>query len=398
MGGIAYLIGIHLWTWVLLLPTFLGGRADFRQLYSAGYMVRSGHAHQLYDYDAQLQFQRQLVGPADIALPFNHLAYEALVCAPFSWLPYKQAYLAFLALNVALLVVCFRLIRPRMRNLANIVPWLPVAIFAGFLPVAAALMQGQDSIILLTLAVAAIACLENGRDLGAGMLIGLGLLKFQIVLPIALLFFIWRRWRFVMGFTLSALVVGVTSLLLVGAGEVRVYAESLVSMSVHLSTMAEQFKYGISPGSMPNLRGMVFGLGASHLPTFWVQALTAAASILVLVWTAASVSRTQKNSPLLLIAIVASGLVSYHLLIHDLSIFFLPLVLILDGHLAAEAAGNKEGRRLARSAALMFFAPMCFSYLPRHFWVAAIPALVFWFALVQSARSEEDLIMSTARQ
>ena len=46
-------------------------------------MVRSGNAHELYEYDAQLRFQNRLVSPGDIALPFNHLAYEALLFVLF---------------------------------------------------------------------------------------------------------------------------------------------------------------------------------------------------------------------------------------------------------------------------------------------------------------------------
>src|SRR5216117_2737961 len=61
LGLSAYLIGIHLWTWVLTVSVFLGGRSDFRQLYTAGYMVRTGHSHELYEYNAQRHFQNQLV-------------------------------------------------------------------------------------------------------------------------------------------------------------------------------------------------------------------------------------------------------------------------------------------------------------------------------------------------
>src|SRR5712691_4818469 len=85
----------------------LGGRADFRQLYTAGFMVRSGYARQLYDYDSQHRFQNALVSPADIALPFNHLSYETLLFAPFSLLPFRSAYFALLATNLALLALCF---------------------------------------------------------------------------------------------------------------------------------------------------------------------------------------------------------------------------------------------------------------------------------------------------
>lgn len=389
LGVTAYLIGIHLWTWVFWLPTFLGGRADFRQLYTAGYMVRLGSAQQLYSYDAQLYFQHLLVGPGDIALPFNHLAYEALLYSPFSLLPYRQAYFVFLAVNLVFLAVSFRLLRPRMSNLADVSPSLPIAMFAGFLPFAAALMQGQDSILLLTLAVAALASLENGRELTAGLLIGLGLFKFQITLPIALLFLAWRRLRFIAGFVLSAAVVTSASAWLVGLEQLKVYAEGLWSMSVRLSSAADQFKYGISPTAMPNLRGMIFGLTSSHLSLFSVQAITIAVSFLALLLTASFTSAKQSNSDLLLIAITASALVSYHLLIHDLSVLFLPVAIILNRHLAAEATGDKNGRRLARSAALMFVAPMCFSYVPNHFYVVAVPALAFLFVLVNASRLEE---------
>src|SRR5260370_2354040 len=84
LGIPAYLIGVHLWTWVFTASIFLGGRADFPQLYAAAYMVRAGHANQLYDYDAQKYFQDRLVSQAQVALPFVRPAYEAVVLSPLS--------------------------------------------------------------------------------------------------------------------------------------------------------------------------------------------------------------------------------------------------------------------------------------------------------------------------
>jgi hypothetical protein len=70
----------------LMLPLGKSGRVDFRHLYTAGYMVRAGHAADVYDYALCEKFQNELVGPAQGVLPFNHLAYEALFYAPFSLL------------------------------------------------------------------------------------------------------------------------------------------------------------------------------------------------------------------------------------------------------------------------------------------------------------------------
>src|SRR2546422_2817158 len=271
LGLSAYLIGIHLWTWVLTVSVFLGGRSDFRQLYTAGYMVRTGHSHELYEYNAQRHFQNQLVSPGDIALPFNHLAYEALLFVPFSLLSYRTAYFTLLGLNVTVLAITFKFLRPWMKNLAVIYRWLPPVMFLAFLPVAAALLQGQDSILLLTLLAASLVSLHSGRELAAGVLVGLGLFKFQIVIPIALLFLVWRRWRFSAGFSVSALVAGTLSLGLVGLEQSERYARSLISMNTGLSPRANDLSYPIPVQFMANLHGLVVGVSGGHLPAFWVH-------------------------------------------------------------------------------------------------------------------------------
>src|SRR5712692_8010920 len=139
LGIPAILLGLQISGWIFFIPVITHGHFDFRQLYTGGYMLRSRHARELYDYDAQKTFQDALISREQIALPFNHLAYEALLFAPFSLLPFRTAYSAFLALNLALLTLSFRLLRPRMGNLARVWRWLPVAMFLGFLPLAAAL-------------------------------------------------------------------------------------------------------------------------------------------------------------------------------------------------------------------------------------------------------------------
>src|SRR6478752_5014662 len=150
LGMLPILVGIQLLGWITFFPSaLLHGHADFRQLYAAGYMVRTGHAGELYDIRAQKQFQDALVGSDERALPFIRPAYQALLFVPFSLLPYRSAYLAFLAVNLLLLALAFWLIRPRMKNLARIWRGLPIFVFLVFYPIALALMQGQDSILLL---------------------------------------------------------------------------------------------------------------------------------------------------------------------------------------------------------------------------------------------------------
>jgi len=46
---------------------------DFRMLYSAGYMVRTGEGESLYDQSREEQVQNNVVSHHAVALPFNHL-------------------------------------------------------------------------------------------------------------------------------------------------------------------------------------------------------------------------------------------------------------------------------------------------------------------------------------
>src|SRR5256885_10205153 len=91
LGIPAILLGLQLSGWLFFIPAIRDGHSDFRHLYTAGYMVRTGHSRDLYDYQAQMKFQDALVSRAQIALPFNHLAYEALLFVPFSFVSYRAA-------------------------------------------------------------------------------------------------------------------------------------------------------------------------------------------------------------------------------------------------------------------------------------------------------------------
>ena len=57
-------------------------RFDFRTQYTAGYMVRTGHAQELFNYEITREMQNEKVSQSDKALPFIHLAYEAILYVP----------------------------------------------------------------------------------------------------------------------------------------------------------------------------------------------------------------------------------------------------------------------------------------------------------------------------
>jgi len=386
LGIPAIFLGIQIAGWLAHVSAITHGLTDFRQLYTAGYTIRSGHASGLYDYQIQKTFQDALVSPEQSALPFNHMAFEALLYVPFSLLRYRIAYFTFLAFNLALLAASYRMLRSRMDNLAQVFSWLPAAFFVCFLPIVAALIQGQDSILLMTLLIAATVCLDRDREVTAGVLVGLTLFKFQIALPIALLFFVWRKWRFSAGFVLSALAVGCVSLRLVGFAQAREYAHSLAAMSL-LSSQAGQFKWAIYPDHMANLRGLIFGLAGTRLTAFWIRAVTAILSAAALLWVAARAS-AKNGMDAILVAITASALVSYHFLVHDMSVLLIPVAVVMNRYIEAEATGDAGGRLANRAAALMFVAPICIAYVPGHFYLVSLPLCAFLAVLIERIRGD----------
>jgi hypothetical protein len=400
LGILPILVGIQLLGWITIFPdALLHGHADFRQLYAAGYMVRTGHASELYDIRAQQQFQDVLVGNDERALPFIRPAYQALFFVPFSLLPYRTAYLAFLAVNLVLLAMTFWILRPNMRNLSRVWQGLPVFIFLVFYPSALALMQGQDSILLLLLLAAALVALEQGQERRAGILVGLGLFRMQIVIPIALLFLLWRRWRFFAGFALSAGLLSLISLWVVGIAQTAAYAHSLFLVGTNLAT-AQQFPLRVS--IMANLRGLLAGLLGARLPAFWIQALTIVASILVLLWAARAVPGKQKAADAFVIAITAGLIVSYYLFIHDLSVLLIPIVITLDRFIFPNP--NFTGSNVsaldqaaAWMSAALLVAPMCIFLIPDQFYLVALPLCAFMVILMRSLAPEPAVNSASAQ-
>jgi len=366
----AIMLGLQLSGWIGFWPMIRDGHADFRNLYTAGYMVRAGFGHELYDYARQKGFQDALISREEIAIPFIRPAYQALLFAPFSFLTFREAYCAFLAFNLATLGLCFRLLRPYMANLSQVWPGLPGGMLL-FLPIAAALMQGQDSIILLTLMAGAFASMQQGREYRAGILIALGLFKFQFVIPIALLFMASRRWRFLAGFGVSALVLAGVSLWISGARQAAGYFSSVLHIGAS-QTLSSGLSLPVD--HMANLHGAVVGIFANS-PV--VMPLTVLASAAMMVFAA---TRRPSTSEMLLIAIPVSALVSYYMFIHDMSVLLIPLALTLDR--AVCETRDRHQRAKVVAAVLLFAAPACMSFIPAGlFWIVSLPLLAFAFLI-----------------
>jgi len=300
-------------------PDAIRGRADFSTLYTAGLMVRSGRAADLFDYNANTQFQERIIGPSHGPVPFNHLAYETALFIPLSLLPYRTAYHIFLVVNLVLLLLSFQVFRRFTSHLKCVWAWLPATIFICFLPVGVTLFQGQDSILLLALLTCSYLAMEKNQEYRSGLFLGLTLFKFQFCIPIALLLLAWNRRRAVFSFAATAAVAIGASFALTGLKTLSIYASYLFSVSTRLGS-GEQLKYAIYPLAMPNIFGLLFAIAGNH------TVITVIISCIVMAWAA-------RRPPSFPLAVAVAMLVSYHGLIHDATILIIPILLFAEAGL-----------------------------------------------------------------
>src|SRR5205823_3033575 len=129
---------------------------------------------------------------------YEHPPFEALLLSPLAALPFRTAYMLWGFFNAAVWLTLMFVLRPYLpwprEDLAYICLWFL------FAPVGVALFQGQSSILLLAFYAITFISLQQVKQFSAGIWLGLGLLKLQLVLPFAFIFFVRRKWRFLAGF------------------------------------------------------------------------------------------------------------------------------------------------------------------------------------------------------
>jgi hypothetical protein len=330
------------------------GYSDFAIYYCAGSMVRQGLGHQLYDTATQFRVQREFAPEVSIRqgpLPYNHPPFEALLFLPFTYIPYPQAFVLWDLTNLAMLAALPFLLRPHLPKLRKYSWPLWVLVSLAFSPIFFALLQGQDSILLLFLYALAFVCLRKNNSAAAGVWLALGLFKFHLVLPFVILLLVQKKRRKILyGFVPAAATLALISLASVGGEALRAYPHYVLYLESNLPQSA------IVPSDMPNLRGILYLFMPSN--PYFGAALLASSAIVILF--AAWGLRGNGNLRLLnlkfSLAVVATVLVSYHALRHDLSILVLPVFLLADELLDENRLGRWPS--LAAVAAIIFFSPL----------------------------------------
>jgi len=306
------------------------GYADFTIFYSAGKILHEGPRSDLYDGNLQYKVQKQFAPNVKIrqaALPYNHPPFEALLFLPLIGFSYIHAYLLWNLFNVVILCAIPVLLRDHIAILRTHPLWFWVLVALAFFPVFITLLQGQDSIFLLLVFVLTFVSFKKNADFIAGCCLALGLFRFHMVLPFALILLLQGRKKAILGFSSVAACWFLISVGLVGWNTVIHYPQYVMQLEVAGAGGA------ISPGNMPTIHGLVDPVIATQLgkiTSVVIVGILSALLVLICVFFRPNKNKQTNFDLSFALAVLITVLVSYHAYAHDLSVLLLPLLLVAN--------------------------------------------------------------------
>jgi len=307
------------------LDDIRAGYFDFVLYYSAARIFNEGKGAELYDLRVQREYQKGFgVAKNDRDLPFNHLPFELLALLIPAKFSFPAAHLIWAVLNMLLLAIVllrlFPFIETGNRSL------LALMMFAYF-PTLTALKMGQDSVLTTFLLAETYGSLKRRRYALAGALLACGLYKPQLVLPIAGIFFLHRRWSAALGFLGTGLFLTALSLAMVGR-------DGLLGLFSLWMPMTQRGNV-VWPELMINLRGLVYMILSLCDWSEATNLVTVAMSVLIYgltlrMWPSETDERGPDFDLRFALALAMTALVSFHLYSYDSAFLIIPLALTLN--------------------------------------------------------------------
>jgi hypothetical protein len=354
-------------------------RFDFVTFYTGGLIIRQGNGSRLYDLGEQARIERHVLDRGTLLIN-PHPPFEALWFSVLARLPYLKAYLLWGAINAIIWLLFQQVLRPHAPLPRH--PYRYFLLCSMLFPLWVALIRGQTSVLALLLFSLTFVCLKRGQDFRAGMFLGLGLFKFAVVLPFALICFLRNRWRMMTGFAAGASLLGVLSVMAVGLAGMRSYANLLMNVMRNPDDPAYVNSFDI--WGMPTVRGFFTSLLTGHLSTVHIRVTVAAASaslLLFAAWRWRQEDRRRDGNPsgLMFAAALAVSLVTApHLYMHDLTLMLLAVLLVIG---SPQWPGKSRYRAALTVAIVILYLPPVYFLLQRWKAMYLLAPLLVAFAL-----------------
>ena len=281
---------------------FFPGRNDFLQLYAG---AKLSGTPDLYSPIAARRIHRESTGVELVGVYYSRPPFYADLLRPLGWLPYRAAYWTFESISFAAFAVFLILFVPQCKELV---------LFSSLcFPLLSNFLNGQDVTLVLLLAAGSILAIRLEHDFIAGLLLSLCAIKGHLFVVTPLVFLIYRRWMVLAGGAAGGVVLTALSFLTDGGDWPRRYLTLLANPELHPN-----------PSSMPNLRGLIFGLTGHEYPAvYWLLTILVVAVTVWLAW------KIQDLEMAFGMSLVAGLLAGYHAYLQDALLLLLPFAIVI---------------------------------------------------------------------
>lgn len=322
------------WSWVQFGraaggPTGLFTQTDFPAVTIVSRMVSEGRGADIYSLDAQLAGQRRLIAEGYLQLapgenlkyPYPYAPFIAVLLSPLSGVSPNVAWAAWDLINLGCMAWGLWYLLSSLALPKNARLLLLLGGLTSF-PFVVNLEQGQSSgVVMLGLGLG-IGLLKQGRDLPAGLALGLLLLKVQW-LPFFLLILLWkRRWRALAGIVATGCVlIGVTTLM-AGLGWIPGYVDMLGRAQSYARELL------LDPWYSHSLAGGITALIGGNTDAIVritnLVAMIGAAGLLLWVWRGKWEPGDSRWAGAMALLVLAAMLTNPQLNTHDLCLLVVP--------------------------------------------------------------------------
>src|SRR5271170_1671679 len=148
---------------------------DFLCYYIGGTLVREGRFADLYNPAAQMEVQRKAAPDVLEQRPFVRPPWFAFALAPLTYLSLVHAYALWIAVMLITLLATWAWATARFGESG-------LLLAALFLPANLGICFGQDSAAMLAVLCISYVLLTREKNFAGGLVLGLGLMKFHLLL------------------------------------------------------------------------------------------------------------------------------------------------------------------------------------------------------------------------
>jgi hypothetical protein len=209
---------------IAMASTFHVGFGDFGSFYTAARIAATGRLADFHNEALQASVEAPYIPAGWHAIYCVRLQAWAVALLPFGLLPFKASFVAWLAVQALILIAGWIWAARRFG--------IDAAVLASmFLPALLGIVFGQDPAFWFGFVLLSWILFERGKPFGAGMSLGLCIVKPQLIFLVPIAMLIQRRWRMLAGFLSGCVVVVGGSMLLGGWNTLPRYAAFLGRVS-----------------------------------------------------------------------------------------------------------------------------------------------------------------------